>query len=97
MTLDVSQAADFVFDPFDYATQEDPYPSYAWLRENAPLYELAFVSEDGAPVTASSGIRLACEPFGDAPGDTLVVGGATVPAPSSPGMIDFVRGARRRR
>jgi hypothetical protein len=27
-----------VFDPYDYATQEDPYPTYAWLRENAPLY-----------------------------------------------------------
>jgi hypothetical protein len=27
-----------VFDPYDYATQEDPYPVYAWLRENAALY-----------------------------------------------------------
>jgi cytochrome P450 len=30
-----------VFDPYDYATQEDPYPIYAWLRENAPLYHNA--------------------------------------------------------
>ena len=29
----------FVFDPYDYATQDDPYPAYAWLRANAPLYE----------------------------------------------------------
>ena len=27
-----------VFDPYDYTTQDDPYPIYAWLRENAPLY-----------------------------------------------------------
>lgn len=26
------------FDPYDYAFQDDPYPTYAWLRENAPLY-----------------------------------------------------------
>jgi len=36
MTVEVGS---FVFDPYDYATQEDPYPSYAWLRTNAPLYE----------------------------------------------------------
>jgi cytochrome P450 len=27
-----------VFDPYDYATQDDPYPVYAQLRETAPLY-----------------------------------------------------------
>ena len=27
-----------VFDPYDYAFHEDPYPTYAWLRETAPLY-----------------------------------------------------------
>lgn len=26
------------YDPYDYAIQDDPYPVYAWLRENAPLY-----------------------------------------------------------
>jgi cytochrome P450 len=25
------------FDPYDYAFHEDPYPTYAWLRENAPM------------------------------------------------------------
>ncbi|MCW2497480.1 hypothetical protein [Jatrophihabitans sp.] len=39
MTADATQA--FVFDPYDYVTQEDPYPSYAWLRAHAPLYENA--------------------------------------------------------
>ena len=34
-----------VFDPYDYAFHEDPYPTYAWLRDEAPLYrndELGF-------------------------------------------------------
>lgn len=30
-----------VFDPYDYATQEDPYPIYAWLRDEAPVYHNA--------------------------------------------------------
>ena len=34
-----------VFDPYDYGFHEDPYPTYAWLRRDAPLYrndELGF-------------------------------------------------------
>lgn len=27
-----------VYDPFSYAIHEDPYPTYAYMRENAPLY-----------------------------------------------------------
>jgi cytochrome P450 len=27
-----------VLDPYDYAFQEDPYPTYAWLREHTPLH-----------------------------------------------------------
>ena len=26
------------FDPYDYAFQEDPYPTYAWLRDHAPVF-----------------------------------------------------------
>jgi len=26
------------FDPYDYAIQEDPYPTYAWLRANDPVH-----------------------------------------------------------
>jgi cytochrome P450 len=38
MTL-VSHPADTVrLDPYDYAFQEDPYPTYAALREHAPLH-----------------------------------------------------------
>jgi cytochrome P450 len=34
-----------VFDPYDYGFHEDPYPTYQWLRADAPLYrndELGF-------------------------------------------------------
>ena len=27
-----------VLDPFDYGFQDDPYPTYAWLREHEPLH-----------------------------------------------------------
>jgi cytochrome P450 len=27
-----------VYDPFDYRMHEDPYPTYAWMREHAPVY-----------------------------------------------------------
>ena len=33
------------YSPYDYAIHEDPYPTYAWLREEAPVYrneELGF-------------------------------------------------------
>jgi cytochrome P450 len=36
-----------VFDPYDYAFHDDPYPTYAWLREEAPVYrnaDLGFVA-----------------------------------------------------
>lgn len=32
------KATDPVYDPFDFAVQEDPHPCYAWMREHAPLY-----------------------------------------------------------
>ena len=32
--MTVSQA----YDPFSYALHEDPYPTYAWMREHQPLY-----------------------------------------------------------
>ena len=42
MTLSAGLAAgateSVAFDPYDYAFQEDPYPTYAALREHAPLH-----------------------------------------------------------
>ncbi|MFC4517276.1 cytochrome P450 [Streptomyces ehimensis] len=32
------EALPVAYDPFSYQVQEDPYPVYAWMRENAPVY-----------------------------------------------------------
>ncbi|GAA1129183.1 cytochrome P450 [Nocardioides aquiterrae] len=32
------QSSPTVLDPYDYAFQDDPYPTYAWLREHEPLH-----------------------------------------------------------
>jgi hypothetical protein len=29
---------DMRYDPFSHEVQEDPYPTYAWMREHAPIY-----------------------------------------------------------
>jgi cytochrome P450 len=34
----VTALSERVFDPYDYAFHDDPYPTYAWLRELAPVY-----------------------------------------------------------
>jgi cytochrome P450 len=36
--LDPNSAGDFIFDPHDPAFVNDPFPTYAWLREHAPVY-----------------------------------------------------------
>ncbi len=38
---DSVQEVERVFDPYDYAIQDDPYPTYAWLRDEAPVYHNA--------------------------------------------------------
>jgi cytochrome P450 len=43
----VTTLSERVFDPYDYAFHDDPYPTYAWLREDAPVYrnaDLGFVA-----------------------------------------------------
>ena len=64
--------------------------------EGGPYYDLHFVSERGGPVKTSAGMMLQTEVFTDKPFDTLVVGGATIPAPSTPGLIAFMRDAPKR-
>jgi transcriptional regulator GlxA family with amidase domain len=61
-----------------------------------PSYDLRFVSETGGKVKTSSGMWLETEAFTQMPFDTLVVGGATMPVPSTPGMIAFMREAPKR-
>ncbi|HTW14879.1 MAG TPA: cytochrome P450 [Nocardioides sp.] len=36
--MSLLQSAPRVLDPYDYGFQDDPYPVYAWLRENEPLH-----------------------------------------------------------
>src|SRR6187399_2478818 len=64
--------------------------------DGAPYYDLHFVSEEGGPVKTSAGMMLQTEVITDKPFDTLVVGGATFPEPSSPGLIAFMRDAPKR-
>jgi transcriptional regulator GlxA family with amidase domain len=54
------------------------------------------VSEKGGPIRTSAGLMLETEMFTDKPFDTLVVGGATVVAPSTLGLIAFMRNAPKR-
>jgi transcriptional regulator GlxA family with amidase domain len=59
-------------------------------------YELHFVSENGGAVRTSTGLMLQTEAFTKKPFDTLVVGGATFPEASTPGMLAFMRDAPKR-
>ena len=61
-----------------------------------PPYDLHFVSETGGKVKTSSAMMLETEAFTDMPFDTLVVGGATAPVASTPGLIAFMRDAPKR-
>ena len=61
-----------VFNPFDYEFHRDPYPTYAWLREEEPAYhnpEMGFYAlsrfddvlwglHDPATFTSTEGIAL---------------------------------------
>src|ERR1700759_4358080 len=64
--------------------------------EGGPFYDLHFVSETGGPVKTAAGVMLQTEVFTGKAFGTLVVGGATVPGPSSPGLIAFMRDAPKR-
>ena len=66
------------------------------MLADKPLYDLHFVSERGGKVRTSAGMMLDSEPFTDKPFDTLVIGGATNPVPSTPGLVAFTRDAPKR-
>ena len=56
-----------------------------------PFYELTLLSETGGPVTASAGIRVETQAFGEAVFDTVLFGSGIETDLSSPGLIAFVR------
>ena len=62
----------------------------------SPPYDLHYVSETGGKVKASSGMTVESEAFTDMPFDTLIVGGAMVPKPSTPRLIAYIRDAPKR-
>ncbi len=69
---------DPVYDPFDFAVQEDPHPVYAWMRAHAPLYrnekrdfwalsrhaDVAAALKDPARFSSRNGISLEPELWG---------------------------------
>lgn len=62
----------------------------------APCYALHFLSVAGGGIRTSSGMVVATEAFDDRGFDTLIIGGATVPEPSSAGVIALVQAAAAR-
>jgi transcriptional regulator GlxA family with amidase domain len=51
------------------------------------VYELHFVSERGGPISASVGMNLETEAFGEMAFDTLIIGGGNFFRASAPGLI----------
>jgi transcriptional regulator GlxA family with amidase domain len=69
---------------------------FANVHLGKPVYEVHLLSENGGTVRASMGMNVMAEPFGDASFDTLILGGGTEIAPSTPGLIEFVGKALER-
>jgi transcriptional regulator GlxA family with amidase domain len=59
------------------------------------VYELQFVSEHGGPVSASAGMNLETEPFGERAFDTLIVGGGNFFRASTPSLIALLQRASK--
>lgn len=66
------------------------------MYSEEPRYDIRFISEAGGPVRTSAGLTVHSEPFADAAGDTLMVGGAEQPQLQPPAMVEFMRGALQR-
>src|SRR4029450_11142454 len=56
-------------------------------------YDVEVLSEARGPVVTSAGIPVVTQPFDDSDFDTLIVGGSLEIAPSSPGLLEFLRRA----
>ena len=57
------------------------------------VYEIAMLSESGGLVRSSAGFSVMTAPFGEEEFDTVVVAAGFDVAPSTPGLLDFVRRA----
>jgi transcriptional regulator GlxA family with amidase domain len=57
------------------------------------LYDISLLSEEGGTVLSSLGMSMETKRFGDPAFDTLIIGGALEPVPSTAGLLAFLRGA----
>lgn len=60
-------------------------------RAGTRLYEVDVVSEEGGPVTSSSGMQVLTKRFGETVYDTLIVGAGLEIPTSSPGLVRLLR------
>jgi transcriptional regulator GlxA family with amidase domain len=61
-----------------------------------PAYEVRILSETGGPVLSSIGVPIETKALDDSAFDTIIATGAMVIAPSTPGIIAFLKDAPRR-
>jgi transcriptional regulator GlxA family with amidase domain len=73
-----------------------PVFEIANIAVGQPVYALHFLSENGGAVTTSTGMRIQTEAFDERALDTLIVGGTTIPEPSTQGFIALLRDAPAR-
>ncbi len=69
---------------------------FANLSAGGPFYDVHLLSESGSAVRSSLGVSVHTDAFDDSHFDTIVVGGATGLAASSPALIAFVQQAMLR-
>jgi len=62
-------------------------------KDGKPLYDITLLSETGGAIPSSLGMAMQTTALGDPAYDTLIVSGLLEPAPSSDGLISFLRRA----
>ncbi|MBA8878350.1 GlxA family transcriptional regulator [Phyllobacterium myrsinacearum] len=71
---------------------------FANIAAGEAIYDVHLLSETGGVIRNSIGLAMQTEPFDDSAFDTLIVGGGTGIAPTTPGLIAFMqRGMTRAR
>jgi transcriptional regulator GlxA family with amidase domain len=63
------------------------------MEAEEPVYEIETISEHGGLVRSSSGVQVATKAFDDPAYDTVIVTGALLIEPSSPGLLAFLNRA----
>jgi hypothetical protein len=100
-----------VYDPFSYEIDEDPYPVYRWMRDEAPVYRNealdfyaltrfhdnldAFIDKDAYTSTWSTSLEFMKEPHPDSGPDDLDGSARAQPLPRA--RVEGVHAAADRR